>query len=96
MPKTASTLNPPPKYEAFLADSVKDFTCVRIIDGDFAEVEYHYDVIKLGEDDGSSTIPLTFTYKIIKGNVTKKQNAKFHDAIASILFDVISTMKKDE
>ncbi len=93
MSKLASTLKPPPKYKAILNDQVKDFTCIRIIDGKFKNVEYHYDVITMGEDDGSDSVPLTFTYQLVSGNISEAQTPKFYDTIASILFAVIVKIK---
>lgn len=96
MPKAASKLGPAPKYETFLSNDVKDFTCIRILEGEFRNVQYHYDVIKMGKDDGSDSIPLTFTYQVVEDNIDKSQRSRFQDTIASILLDIISTIKGED
>ena len=92
---TRQTKNLPnkPRYELLNTEAVKDFACVRILDGDFMGLVYHYNTISLGEDDGGPEIPFKFTYDIVDGWdeawTEPSLTELLQDTLCSILFDLI-------
>ncbi len=94
--KPASNLPPPPKYEVYDHDDIKDLSCIRIKDGLFEDLEFHFDVIKLEDIDDEGNIPLRYTYTVVKPierkeNDIRKEgtNEEFHEVATSILLDIV-------
>ena len=106
--KPVSTLlkkTPPPKYELFNHDNDKDFACIRILEGEYVGVEYHYEKVSLRtpegvgeEEDDDGPRELSFTYVIMNSGeelVTSSsssgvtKNESLEGVLCSILFHIV-------
>jgi hypothetical protein len=83
------------KYSSIERDDVPDFVCIRIDEGEFEGIVYHYENLKIGEETEDGGALLNFNYHIVESFIaeemlTDKIKTNFEDTIASILFDILT------
>lgn len=81
-----------PKYEFIDDPSIKDFVCIKILDGVFSQIEYFYSYVKFGNDVENKPFELDFHYNITKG--IAEDSKKFEAVAAAILTEIIITKLK--
>ena len=84
-----------PRYKHIERKDVPEFICIRIEEGEFEGIVYHYENMKMNdnfEEDGDAL--LNFNYHIIESflaeeMITDSIKTRLEDTIASILFDIL-------
>ena len=88
--KPVANLPKAPKYEVFDHEEVKNLSCVKILEGDFAEVSYHYDIVSIDPDeDPDKTVPMRYTYHLMGGVVLPEEKALFEEVTTAILINLV-------
>jgi len=82
-----------PKYNYAERKDVPKFICLRIEEGEFEGMVYHYENLKVGEENEDGAL-LNFNYHIVESFIaeemlTESIKTRFEDTIASILFDIL-------
>ena len=91
--KSVMNLPTPPKYEIFNHDTAKDFACIRIVEGEYDGIEYHYTKVSVGEDTGENEVPFLFEYELMDQSLINKLDIKeLEGVMCSILFHLIENM----
>ena len=92
------------KRYAFAQKQGDDFSCIKILEGNYEGIIYKYNNIKFSEtENGAGEIPLKFTYDIM-ANPTKEniESEDFRNYIGDILVECVEeqlqngTLKIDE
>jgi len=80
-----------PRYTHIDHPSIKDFTCIHIMDGEFDGLVYHYENLKIGAPDEEGAL-LTFNYHIVEGSTPEDPEVKrrMEDIIASVIYSILS------
>jgi hypothetical protein len=84
-----------PKYNHVERLDVPDFICIRIEDGEFEGVVYHYENLKINEKADENDDPLLlFNYHVIEsfwadGMFEGTLKNRFEETVACILYDVL-------
>ena len=84
-----------PRYTTVDRLDVPNFVCIRIEDGEFEGVIYHYENLKITEEVEDSDDPwLKFNYHVIEsfwadGMFDGKIKENFEDTVACILQDIL-------
>lgn len=94
MPKSAMTLPRTPKYKTVENKAVPNFMCITIESGPCAGIEYHYNTVKIGNEDDDGGALLNFTYNIMSGTPTNV--GEFEEQIGAILFDIVEQSTETE
>jgi hypothetical protein len=73
---------------------VKDFVCIRIEEGEFEGMVYHYENLKVGDETDDGGALLNFNYHVIESflaeeMLTEAIKTRFEDTIAGILYDIL-------
>jgi hypothetical protein len=90
MMRSVKNLNNPPKYELLNHDKIKDFACVKILEGEFSGCVYHYNTVKVDEmSESAEEVPLRFTYNVVEGYNEDWSIGEFEDTICSILMNLV-------
>ena len=84
-----------PRYNHIVRDEVPEFICIKIEEGEFQGIVYHYENLKVGDElleDGDAI--LHFNYHIVESFIaeemlTDKIKQRFEDTIACILHDIL-------
>ena len=88
--RSVKNLKNPPKYELLNHDSVKDFACFKILEGDYAGCVYHYTTVKVEEPkENEEEVPLRFTYNLVEGYNEGWDVVDFENTICAILINVV-------
>ena len=88
--KSVMNLPNPPQYEVFDHESVKELSCIKIVEGDFDGVTFHFDIVKLmPEELENGTIPLRYTYTMMEGVILEDEKEQFEEIVTSILFSLV-------
>ena len=69
-----------------------DFSCIKITEGEFKDVIYHYGKVGFaGQEDSKGKMPLKFDYTVLKNPNDKDtlDNQAFIDYIGDILIEVL-------
>ena len=82
-----------PKYNYAERKDVPEFICFRIEEGEFEGMVYHYENLKVGEENEDGAL-LNFNYHIVESFIAEEMltdsiKSRFEDTIASILFDIL-------
>ena len=85
------------KRYAFAQRDVDDFSCIKIIEGDFKDVIYTYGHVKFAtEENEEGKLPLKFTYDVQKNpNKVDTQSEAFRSYIGDILIEVVEEQLKN-
>jgi len=62
---------------------------VKIAEGDFAGVEFHFGELNVNEDEENKTCTMTFNYDIISEHKDLEGNQEFETIIGKILNDIL-------
>lgn len=92
--KRATTLPKPPKY-SITEEEVFGVACIRIDEGPYSGVVFHYGPIRIEPDDGSDNIPMKFSFVLDSGAEALNDDGLFRDVVASILFDIVENVALD-
>jgi len=85
------------KRYAFAQRQGDDFSCIKLLEGEFEGVIYKYDKVKFApEPNNDGVIPLKFTYDVFQNpnNVDVKSD-QFRNYIGDILVEVVELQLKN-
>jgi hypothetical protein len=83
------------EYDHIDHPKVKNFVCIRIKEGEFEGIVYHYENLKIGDEvDEENGALLNFNYHIVESFIaeemlTQEIKTRFEDTIAGILYDIL-------
>ena len=88
----------------FAQRDVDDFSCIKIVEGDYKDIIYTYGHVKFAsEENDKGEIPLKFDYDVlVNPNQVKVDTIEFQNYIGDILLEVVQyqldngTLKFDE
>ena len=85
------------KRYAFAQRQGDDFSCIKIMDGQFEGIIYKYNNVKLSEtENADGQLPLKFTYDIMANpNKEDIKSTDFRNYIGDILVEVMEEQLKD-
>ena len=77
-------------YTPFEHPKVKDFVCIKIDEGEFEGMVFHYENVKVDDE----TSMLNFNYHVIESFMAEEMmtdsiRTRFEDAVAGILYDIL-------
>ena len=84
-----------PSYSHIERTDVPNFVCIRIEEGEFEGMVYHYENLKVNEEpEENGDALLKFNYHIVESFIAEEMltdsiKGRFEDTIASILFDIL-------
>lgn len=70
-------------------DKEDSFVRLRIEEGKFEGIEFHFQELKVLEEDAEGGANLNYTYNVIKGEIAPEDTEDFEEATAGILLDLI-------
>ena len=76
----------------------KDYSCVKLTEGKFKDVIYHYGKVGFAkEENEQGKLPMKFDYNVIKkpNDVDTLDNQEFLDFICDILLELLEQKVKD-
>ena len=81
-------------YNHFDHPEVKDFICIKINEGEFEGIVYHYENLKVGDDTDDGGALLNFNYHVVESFIAEEMltediKGRFEDTIAGILYDIL-------
>ena len=80
------------KRFVYVQREMDDFSCIKITEGKFKDVIYHYGKVGFKkEENPDGTLPMVFDYTVLKkpDNVDTLDNQEFIDYIGDILTEVM-------
>ena len=86
------------KRYAFAQKEGEDFSCIKITEGKFKDVIYHYGKVGFAKEENSEgQLPMKFDYTVIKkpDNIDTLDNQEFIDYIGDILIELLDEKVKD-
>jgi len=92
---TEQTKNKP---YVFVQRDKDDFSCIKITEGKFKDVIYHYGKVGFAKEENSKgQLPMKFDYNVIKkpNDVDTLDNQEFIDYIGDILLELLEEKLKD-
>ncbi len=75
-----------------------DFTCIKLLEGKFKDIIYHYGKVGFARDERpDGTLPMKFDYTVVKNpnDVDTNENQEFIDYIGDILIELLEEQLKD-
>ena len=82
----------------FAQQEGKDYSCVKLTEGKFKDVIYHYGKVGFAKEENSKgQLPMKFDYNVIKkpADVDTLDNQEFIDYIGDILIELLEQQVKD-
>ena len=91
---TEQTKNKP---YVFVQRDKDDFSCIKITEGKFKDIIYHYGKVGFAkEEKPDGTLPMKFDYTVLKNhNNIDIDNGEFIDYIGDILVELLDEKVKD-
>ena len=85
------------KRYAFAQRQGDDFSCIKIMDGQYEGIIYKYNQVKISEtENADGQLPLKFTYDIMANpNKEDIKSTDFRNYIGDILVEVMEEQLKD-
>ena len=86
------------KPYVFVQRDKDDFSCIKITEGKFKDVIYHYGNVGFAKEENSEgQLPMKFDYTVIKkpDDVDTLDNQEFIDYIGDILIELLDEKVKD-
>jgi hypothetical protein len=82
------------KYNHITREDVPEFVCIRIEEGEFEGIVYHYENVKVGEELEDGGALLNFNYHIVESFMAEEMmtdgvKKRFEDIVAGILYDIL-------
>lgn len=83
-----------PRYSNVERADIKDFVCIRIDEGEFEGIVYHYENLKVGDELENGDAMLSFNYHLVESffaeeMLTDKIKERLEDTIACVLQDIL-------
>ena len=75
-----------------------DFSCIKLTEGKFAGVVYHYGKVGFAKDENKDgTLPMKFDYTIKQNpnNLDLNENVEFLNYIGDLLIEILEQQLKD-
>ena len=93
---TDQTKKTPSKRYAFAQRQGDDFSCIKIMDGQYEGVIYKYNNVKFSQTENEEgQIPLKFTYDIfLNPNKVDVEDIEFRNYIGDILVELVEEQLK--
>ena len=82
----------------FAQQEGKDYSCVKLTEGKFKDVIYHYGKVGFAKEENSEgQLPMKFDYNVIKkpNDVDTLDNQEFIDYIGDILIELLEQKVED-
>ena len=81
----------------FAQRDVDDFSCIKIVEGDYKDIIYTYGHVKFAsEENDKGEIPLTFDYNVkVNPNNVDTTSEDFRNYIGDILIEVVEKQLED-
>jgi hypothetical protein len=81
-------------YTSFDHPDITKFVCIRINEGEFEGIVYHYENLKVGDEMDDDGALLNFNYHVVESFIAEEMltediKGRFEDTIAGILFDIL-------
>ena len=86
------------KKYVFVQRDKDDFSCIKITEGKFKDVIYHYGKVGFAKEENSEgQLPMKFDYTVDKNpnNLILLDNEEFIDYIGDILLELLEEKLKD-
>ena len=86
------------KPYVFVQRDKDDFSCIKLTEGKFKDVIYHYGKVGFAkEENADSKLPMKFDYTVIKkpNDVDTLDNPEFIDYIGDILIELLDEQVKN-
>ena len=84
------------KRYAFAQRKGDDFTCVKLLDGDYEGIIYKYNNVKFEELNNNGQVPLQFTYDVFVNSEKKDVDSQeFKNYIGDVLVELVDQQLKD-
>ena len=86
------------KRYVFAQQEGKDYSCVKLTEGKFKDVIYHYGKVEFAkEETADGKLPMKFDYTVIKkpNDVDTLDNPEFIDYIGDILIELLDEQVKN-
>ena len=85
------------KRYAFAQRQGDDFSCIKILDGQYEGIIYKYNQVKISEtENADGQLPLKFTYDIMANpNKEDIKSTDFRNYIGDILVEIMEEQLKD-
>ena len=85
------------KRYAFAQRQGDDFSCIKIMDGQYEGIIYKYDNVKISQtENADGQLPLKFTYDIMTNpNKEDINSTEFRNCIGDILIEVMEEQLKN-
>lgn len=82
------------KYNHITREDVPKFVCIKIEEGEFEGIIYHYENVNVGEETEDGGALLNFNYHVVETflaeeMLTDSLKKRFEDTVAGILFDIL-------
>jgi len=87
--KVLSEVPEAPAYEVENLEENDKLAAIRILDGEYAGVVYHYGIVTIGEEYDDGSVPMNFEYNIVEGG-SYEHDPDFEAVVASILQKIVS------
>ena len=83
-----------PAFDVFNRVENDKIACIKILNGPFKDVIFHYDVVTIGEENQDGSVNMNFSYQIVEGEniVVSNDSENFEEVAASILLKVVTDM----
>jgi len=82
-----------PAYDVHNRAENDNLACIRILEGEFKDVVFHFGIVTLGEEADDGSIPLHFDYVIVEGG---EESPEFEAVAASILLKLVTDSVENE
>ena len=82
------------KYNHITHKDVPEFVCIRIEEGEFEGIVYHYENVRVGEELEDGGALLNFNYHVVESFIAEEMltdsvKKRFEDIVAGILYDIL-------
>jgi len=82
------------KYNHITREDVANFVCIKIEEGEFEGIVYHYENVKVGEELEDGAALLNFNYHVVESFMAEEMltdsiKKRFEDTVAGILYDIL-------
>ena len=70
-----------PHYEVFMQAEDQDLAYIRILEGPYKDIVYHYGIVSVGQEEEDGSVPLNYTYDITEGVLTEENTSGFEEPL---------------
>jgi len=84
------------KRYAFVQKKGDDYSCVKLLEGEYEDIIYKYNNVKFEEVNNNGQVPLQFTYDVfLNPNSKDVDSEEFKNYIGDILVELVDQQLKD-